>query len=270
MTTLGALLQTGTNTLRHAGIDSARLDCLLVLEDCTGYDRAYILAHPERKLTASQIDTVQRQIAERSRHVPLAYIRGKAFFYGREFAVNEHVLVPRPETEDIINVLKTLPLHQACIADIGTGSGCIGITVALELPDAQVQLYDIDPRAIVTARQNAHALHAPVAVQHANLLEGVPETVEVLVANLPYVPDSFPVNEAVKHEPALALYAGEDGLDVYRAFWTQLASRTHRPAYILTESLALQHVKLRALAQTAGYRLSNTQGLVQQFEPMQA
>lgn len=265
--TVEDFLRTAIIQLTDTGIDSARLDCLILLEDCTGRNRAYLLAHPEHILTQNDLFTLRRQVAERARHVPLAYIRGKAFFYGREFAVSEHVLVPRPETEAIIDMLKKLPLKRPRIADVGTGSGCIGITAALELPEAEVYLYDIDPLALVTARQNAEALHAVIAAAaHADLLEDVAGELDVILANLPYVPENFPVNGAVHHEPPQALYAGADGLDAYRAFWDQLAARKHVPEYVITESLALQHAKIAEMAQAAGFRLTATQGLAQQFE----
>lgn len=265
--TVGAFLQDTTAQLQAAGITSARLDCLLLLEDALERDRASLLAHPEHELTASQSKLLSQQAQARGQHIPLAYIRGKAFFYGREFIVNEHVLVPRPETEVMLSMLLELPLKRAIIADIGTGSGCIGITAALELPEATVHLYDVDPLALMTARQNAQTLHATVSTAHSNLLEDTAPQIDIILTNLPYVPTTLPVNKAAGHEPALALYAGEDGLNAYRTFWHQLAGRQHRPDYILTESLAIQHGKLARLAADAGYRLMAARGLIQQFEP---
>jgi release factor glutamine methyltransferase len=204
-------------------------------------------------------------IRSRALHTPLAYIRGKAFFYGREFIVNEHVLVPRPETETIIDLLKALPLYKPRIADIGTGSGCIGITTALELPSAIVQLYDIDPLAIMVARQNVAILKANVTVGQADMLDGVAD-VDIILTNLPYVPEKYPINDAAAHEPPTALFAGEDGLDDYRSLWEQLQARTNKPQYVITESLPIQHQRLIALAKPAGFTQRAIDGFIQLFE----
>jgi release factor glutamine methyltransferase len=266
--TVDTFLKEATARLKTAHVPSARLDCLLLLEDVTGRDRAYLLAHPEYPLAKDQASTLETRIAARIQHTPLAYIRGHAAFYGRTFTVNEHVLVPRPETEIMIEMLLKLPLKRTVIGDIGTGSGCIGITAALELPETTVHLYDIDPLALMTARQNAKSLRAQVTTAHANLLEGTAKNLAIILTNLPYVPVDFPVNKAARHEPDIALYAGTDGLDVYRAFWHQLHVRSQKPEYILTESLVVQHARLAALARKSGYRLVVSNGLIQQFEPI--
>lgn len=260
------VLTEATRQLKTAGIDSARLDTLILLEDITGMGRAQLLAHPEHPLTAAQIGRLHTGLAKRALHTPLAYIRNKAYFYGREFYVNEHVLVPRPETETMIDILKKLPVVVPCIADIGTGSGCIAITAALELSEARVEAYDIDPHALAVARQNAAALHAPVSVMQSDLLAAVPEPVDIILANLPYVPDTLPINEAAAHEPALALFAGADGLDAYRRLFAQLTARTDHPQYIIAESLPMQHEHMRGIAQPAGYTERAVQGFIQLFE----
>jgi release factor glutamine methyltransferase len=266
MTDVGDALANATSTLKQAGIGSARLDALILIEDVTGRDRAYLLAHPEHKLTAAEAAELDKKITRRTTHVPIAYIRGSAPFYGRMFSVNEHVLVPRPETEGMIELLKQLPLTAPRIADIGTGSGCIGITAALELPQgADVWLYDIDFATLVVAKTNAHLLSAPVHATQADMLEGLGGPFDALLANLPYVPTTLPVSESIMHEPELALFAGSDGLDAYRVFWQQVSALAHRPAYILTESLVIQHAKNAALAKVAGYALIHTDHLIQLF-----
>jgi release factor glutamine methyltransferase len=267
MTSVGDFLKSTTDTLKQAGVASARLDTIILLEDTLRRDRAYLLAHPEQELTSIHITELRKKVIQRTQHIPLAYIRGSAPFYGRTFTVNEHVLVPRPETETLIDLLKALPLSgKPRIADIGTGSGCIGITAALELPDAEVWLYDIDFLALLVAKTNAHDLRAHVHTIQADLLEGPEGAFDVIVANLPYVPTTLGVNADAQHEPTLALFAGTDGLDVYRRFWQQVAVLPQPPMYILIESLMMQHAKLAALASPAGYRLTATNHLIQQFE----
>ena len=273
--TVHDFLHQATTTLRQAGIESARLDVLILLEDSLGRDRAQLLAHPEAKIPPSTEVALSKKIAQRSKHTPLAYIRGKAEFYGREFIVNEHVLVPRPETEAMITLLKhtafplqnTLPLR---FVDVGSGSGCIGITAALEIPRSEVILRDIDPDTLAVAAANARNLGAKIRLQPADLLEHPPlEYIDAVLANLPYVPDGYDINQAARHEPKLALFAGVDGLDLYRRLWKQIVNHAQQPLYVFTEALAPQQNELTNLAQAAGYRPEAIEGLIQQFKRIQ-
>lgn len=265
--TAGEFLSTATQALKQAGVASARLDCLVLLEDTVGRDRTWILAHVEHELTKSQTTELNKKVMQRKNHLPLAYIRGEAPFFGREFLVSQAVMVPRPETEIMIEMLtKTRLPSSPAIADIGTGSGCIGISTALELPDAAVYLYDISEAALVIAKANAKALGATVHAAKADLLQNVTRHFDVVLANLPYVPDAYPINQAAQHEPRQALFAGHDGLDLYRRLWRQLANRATQPEFVFTESLSIQHAKMAQLAQTAGYRIAAAQGLIQQFK----
>lgn len=258
-------LGNATKTLNQAGVTSARLDCLILLEDCLGLDRAVILAHPETEISAPQLARLNKQITQRVKHTPLAYIRGKAPFYGREFEVNEHVLVPRPETETMIEMLKKLPLPATpVIADIGTGTGCIGITAALEIPDAKTYLTDIDEHALAVAEANAKLLGAKVTCLKSDLLESA-DAYDVILANLPYVPERYAINQAAEHEPKHAIFAGKDGLNLYRRFWEQIAGMSKKPTYVLTESLPVQHPDLTALAEASGYKQLEARDFVQAF-----
>lgn len=267
--TVGSFLTDATADLKQAGIQTARLDCLVLLEDELNQNRAHLLAHPETPLSAGQVERLRAKVARRRRHEPLAYIRGKAAFYGRDFAITTHVLVPRPETETIIDLLKALHLHLPLgsrLADIGTGSGCLGITAALELPGVTADLYDIDAEALACARQNTRTYNLPLRTYHEDLLEhALSRNYNVLLANLPYVPVDYTVNEAARHEPPLALFAGTEGLDTYRRFWTQLGGSRNKPAHVLTEALPAQHESLQQLARAAGYQLADTRDFIQYF-----
>lgn len=264
--TVGDFLSTSTKTLTDAGIDTARLDCLVLLEDILGKDRASVLAHTDDNLTSAQLTQLEAWVERRKLHTPLAYIRGKAMFYGRTFLVNEHVLTPRPETETIITFLRELSLpDQPRIADIGTGSGCIGISAALEIPESQVDLYDISREALQLADKNALDLGASLRCRESDLLSSVEDTYDVIVTNLPYVPDAYPINAAAAHEPALALFSGADGLDHYRAFWSQAGTLSHKPQFVITESFPAQHHTLALLARNSGYVLERSEGYVQLF-----
>lgn len=269
-------LTTQTNKLHEADIATARLDCLVLLEDETGRDRGWLLAHPEYKLQGSEIENLSTKVAQRASHVPLAYIRGHAEFYGREFSVNAHTLVPRPETETMLHLFKTLmpgvqpPASRYVVVDVGTGSGAIGITVKLEFPDIKVIATDIDKTCLRVARTNAKKLDADIKFMHGNLLmpfERQKSKIEnlILFCNLPYVPDSFHINRAASHEPRHALFGGKDGLDLYRTLFSQTVTVGLHPRYILAEALPHQHKALASIAQTAGYSLTKTDDFIQLF-----
>lgn len=268
---LGFWLQENSKRLTTAGIDSARLDCLILLEDVLGKDRAYLLAHPEIDLSSTQIRTLNNFVTQRQRHLPLAYIRGQTLFYGRAFTVNKHVLVPRPETEAIVTLLKSLSFSRApVIADIGTGSGCIGITAALEVPEAVVHMLDSDTKALEVAKTNARKHQVRTHCLQSDLLAQCPENVAVLLANLPYVPLHHPINQAAAYEPPQALFSGTDGLDHYRRFWQQIHERSLQSLrHVIIEALPQQHARLNALAAKAGFTLKASDGFAQHFSSKQ-
>ena len=266
---LSSALATCTSALRKADIPTARLDALLLLEHVTGQDRAHILAEPELELNPEQAHQLDVLVQRRARHEPMAYIRGQAEFYGRSFAVNKHVLVPRPESEIIIDL--AVQLRPTKLIDVGTGSGALAITAALELPKAQVLALDIDPACLEVTQQNVQAL-APgrVETRMSNLLQTVSDpvlTASLLLCNLPYVPDDLQINRAARHEPQLALFAGPDGLDLYRELFMQLAERPPktRPSHIFCESLPSQHSDLNKLASDHGWQLKAEQDFIQCF-----
>ena len=261
--TINSWLKQAQITLETAGITTARLDCLVLLEDVSNHDRSWILAYPDYELQGSEIEILNTKIAQRATHLPLAYLRGKAEFYGREFQVTPHTLVPRPETETLIELLKSLNLAPGTrLLDVGTGSGAIAITAYLELQGVHVSACDIDPECLEVARSNAAGLDAEVHFFESDLLTRT-EPQDAVVANLPYVPDNFEINLAASHEPRHALFGGPDGLDLYRRMFEQLADAPAR--YVLTESLPPQHETLAAIAKAAGFSLDKTDDFIQLF-----
>ena len=268
MKNLGLALTQATAELEAAGIASARLDVLILLEDLLRKERSYILAHPEIKLTGSQIKRLEKQIGRRVQHEPLSYIRGFTEFYGRKFKVNKHVLEPRPESETMIELLKklNLPLNPR-IADIGTGSGCLGVTAALEIHPSVVDLYDIDSSALAVARHNEHMHELKLEVHKRDLLNRNIRDYDVILANLPYVPDKWKMNRAARLEPRIASLGGSDGLDVYRRLFKQLEHFNWRPKYVLTESLPPQHPGLEKIAHNCGFKKLKSKDFIQVFTP---
>lgn len=253
--------------LKDAGIGTARLDCLVLLEDYTGKDRAWLLAHPEFELSKAQVTELNKQIKQRQSHIPLAFIRGKTEFYGREFIINKNVLEPRPESEAMIEFLKSLVLPKVSfVADIGTGSGALAITAKLELPNINVIATDIDPACIKVAKQNAKKHDVGIKVIKGNLLEPLKGLkISVLLCNLPYVPNSYEINQAAANEPRIAIFGGEDGLDLYRQLFDQINRGENRVQYVLTESLPFQHKALAKIAKDYGFKLQKTDDFIQLF-----
>ena len=265
-------LKESIHTLNQAQIETARLDCLVLLSDEIGKDKSWVLAHPEYELQIEHLNFLSTKITQRAQHTPLAYIRGKSEFYGRDYVVNTDVLVPRPESEDMIDILRQIADYQQppTIYDIGTGSGALASTAKLELPKSTVFATDIDPACLRVAKNNAERLEAHVTFLQGDLLEPVRKLKVtslslIILANLPYVPTNYPVNHAATQEPKHALYSGTDGLDHYRSLFTGLKGLPTPPEYLITESLLDQHEALAKIAKKHSYTPTMSSGLVQLF-----
>ncbi len=270
--TVDSWISTALKLLNSTGIETARLDCLVLLSDELGCDKSWVLAHPEHVLQIEQVNKLNTLIARRGLHTPLAYIRGYAEFYGREFKVNEHVLVPRPETESMIELLKRVAKRESrtTVIDVGTGSGCLAITAKLELPNVDVIAIDIDESCLLVAQKNTDKLGAKIRFLQGDLLGPIRDSRletrdSIVLANLPYVPLDYPINQAATHEPSIALFSGVDGLDHYRQLFSGADALPIPPAYIITEALLEQHGALTHIALQNHYALLQTNGLAQVF-----
>jgi len=275
MVKIGTWLKTAAATLSSAGIPSSRLDSLILTEFSLGIDRAKLLSEPAQEISSEDEAKLNNLLNRRAAHEPIAYIRGYTEFYGRNFVITPAVLEPRPETETMIELLLKLVGSDdsglqrdkdLLILDVGTGSGALGITAQLELPEAQVDLIEIDEQAIQVAKTNVDKFTSGINIVKSDLLEGCPSDYVILLCNLPYVPDDYQINHAAGHEPRLAIFGGPDGLDLYRKLFRQIASRTNQPLYILTESLPTQHEALTSIATEYGYKLQETDSFVQVFK----
>ena len=262
-------LKDAAGLLNQAGIATARLDCLILLEDITDIDRAVLLAEPEQIINPVYLLKLNSQIKQRALHTPLAYIRGRTEFYGREFLINHFVLEPRPESETIIDMLTQLPnVKNSTIVDIGTGSGALAITAKLEIPEAKVFATDIDSHCLSITRRNAKSLGVRLKLLQGNLLDPLADLSKlslILLCNLPYVPNSFQINPAALQEPRHAIFGGTDGLDIYRSLFTQLQTFSGSPIIVLTESMPPQHNELSVIARDNGYVLQKTEDFIQLF-----
>src|ERR1700760_3204034 len=188
MATVTESLESGTALLAPSA--TARRDAELLMLHVTGSSRAELMTHPERELTERQQEHYQAAIARRARHEPVQHILGTQEFYGRSFIVNRLVLIPRPETEHLVEAVLAIRPAPQRLLDIGTGSGILAVTLALELPDASVTATDISAAALAVAQQNARALGATERVRflQSDLFEGLREQrFDVIVSNPPDV-----------------------------------------------------------------------------------
>lgn len=264
-------LAQATKQLETAGIGTARLDALVLLEDVLGTDRTHLLAHPEFELTNEQQEALVLLLNRRSMHEPLAYIRGRSEFYGRNFVITPTVLEPRPESETMIGLLKEQVTsgQGQVIIDVGTGSGALALTAKLEMPDAHVIAIDIDKRCLEVATRNATIHDENITFVQSDLLSKFPTITNylsvIILANLPYVPDDYQINDAALQEPRLAIFGGRDGLDVYRRMFSQLSEYTDIEITVLTESLPFQHAVLQNIARADGFTQVTEEDFIQVF-----
>lgn len=260
-------LKSATSRLDQAGVGTARLDALVLLEDVTNTNRTQLLAHPDSELTVEQQEQLNSLLIRRAQHIPLAYLRGKTEFYGREFVVSPAVLEPRPESETMIELLKQLDVKAPRIADVGSGSGALGITASLEIPNSDVDLLEIDAEALKISQLNTKKLVSTARCIKSDLLQHAkPRPYDVILANLPYVPDDHQINEAAMNEPHLAIFGGPDGLDLYRRLFDQLPPHTSNNAFVLTEALPFQHEELTNIASAQNFKLVQVEDFIQVFQ----
>lgn len=281
MSTISQWLKTASLQLTSAGLTSARLDSQLLIEHVLKMDRATQLANLDKQITPSQLAKLNILLKRRAKHEPIAYLCNKVDFYVRIFYIDSSVLVPRPESETMITQLKHIFIQNnthfknqfnpkistpdVLIADLGCGSGALGITAALELPKTHVDLIDISTEALKTAKTNVDIFTIDVNLIKSDLLTDCPKDYNIVLANLPYVPDDMKINKAAKYEPGLALYGGQDGLDLYRRLSQQLQSKSIRPLYLLIEAFPFQHQELTKIFAKSDYRLTTAVDFIQVF-----
>jgi release factor glutamine methyltransferase len=234
---------------------TATRDAELLLLHILQIPRTSLIAHPDQELSPSQRAAYENSIARRLRHEPVQYITGQQEFYGLTLKVTPAVLIPRPETEHLVEaVLKLLPTNKSVkIADIGTGSGAIAIALAAHLPQAAITALDISPEALTIATINAreHNVAARIRFFQSDLLSALDheaETFDAIVSNPPYVAESDHATlhpQVRDYEPATALFAGETGLDVYHRLIPQ-AHNALKPTGLL--ALEIGHDQQDAIA----------------------
>lgn len=264
--TLNTWLAQASGRLSRTDINSARLDGELLAGFVLNKSRTWVHGHGEYKISGNQHAQLDGLLKRRLNHEPIAYILGLREFYGRSFTVSSDVLVPRPESEDFIELIKSISDKDLKFIDIGTGSGVLAITIALEQPSWSGTATDISPKALIVAQKNAQNLKAKNLVfKVQNLLAEDSNIYDLIIANLPYVPENLRGKPDIAHEPEIALFADNDGLGLYQQLFAQVATRGQKPTHILTESLQNQHPAIKKLALAIGYNLKETRGLIQHF-----
>jgi len=259
-----AALKEAIARLRATKVSSDTLAAELLLMHTLGRDRTWLYTHPEHRIDPAAVDAYFKLIARRAAGEPTQYLTGKQEFWGLEFEVTPAVLIPRPETEHVIEValarlgehgikinMKTgAPSPALRVADVGTGSGCLAVALAHELPHAEIVATDISATALEVARRNAakHAVAGRIQFLEANLLEGVfqrsqvtnhePRLFDLVVSNPPYIADrdaaSLPV-EVRHHEPHSALFGGATGIEIYAQLIQQAGALLHPGGILVLE-----------------------------------
>ncbi len=221
--TIREALRHAVEQLEKHHLSNARLHSEVLLSHILDVDKTYLYAHDDRILVGHETEELNQAISDRIQGVPLQYIVGQQEFYGRNFLVTSDVLIPRPETENVIEAFLEFRKQKqapACrVLDVGTGSGCLAVTIALESPADWVIASDISEKALDVARRNARALAADVQFVCADLIDGILGPFDFIVCNPPYVSpkDSKWLQREVRdHEPHIALFSPGDELAIYR------------------------------------------------------
>ena len=261
------MLRMAREFLERKGVEEARLDAELLVSHALGLDRLQLFLELERPITSSELDRARDLLVRRGRREPTAYVTGKREFYGRDFVVRTGVLIPRPETELIVDRGRELLAgagREVAVADLGTGSGCLAVTLALELGDARVWGTDISADAVELARENAERLEAEVDFRVADGVSGLAAIVserggplDLIVSNPPYIEPSEADSlapEVREYEPEVALFAPAGDPDHWLRALLDAGRELLTPeGSLLVELGHMQAERARSLASDRGW-----------------
>lgn len=256
-------IQSAAAELLRAGIPSARLDAELLLAHTLRKPRTWLHGHSDDTLDARILEIARARLDLRLDRVPVAYIIGHKEFYGRKFKVTTSTLIPRPESETLIELLKeAVPKNERLIVDqplrlvdVGTGSGNLGITSKLEYPELDVTLVDTSRHALNVAEDNAETLKANVELLQSDLLTSYPFIADIIIANLPYVNPEWERSPETDHEPASALFATNNGLSLIFDLLIQTKEKLARGGKLILEADPEQHDAIKKEAARHGFVL---------------
>lgn len=258
MKTILETLDAGTNWLEKKGIEDARRNMQLMICHILDCSKIQLYTRFDEPLEEETLSPLRDMLKKRGEGVPLQHLLGIVEFYRRDFKTDARALIPRPETEELADILlKQYPLPDSPrILDMGTGSGVLGITLAKEIPGATVTCADISPDALSLAKENADSLEASnIAFAQSDLFSAVEGTFDLIVANLPYVPETDRPSLApeLAHDPDLALFGGQDGLDIIRTFLQEAPSHLNPGGIIALEIGINQHEEVEKLLSQHGF-----------------
>jgi len=240
---------TVSEAIAASGIDAR--EARLLLAEVAGFSQASLAASPEQDIPFEVENAFLEFIEKRKAGIPVAYILGRKEFYGLDLAVNPSVLVPRPETELLVDL--ALERNPAAVLDLGTGSGAIALAIKHERPNSKVVAVEADLSALLTAKRNAAKLNLDVDFRHGRWFEPVAgERFDLIVSNPPYIAAGDPHLPALRHEPQMALVAGPDGLDAIRDILKGAVSHLLPGGWLLLEHGMGQGGAVRALLAAAG------------------
>lgn len=237
---------------RHLPLEDAEL----LLCDALALPRSHLYAFPERAVSVSAATRLDDWVRRRRRGEPVAYITGRRGFWGLDLEVSAHTLIPRPDTETLVEVALGLTSAQANVLDIGTGCGAVALALASERPTARVVATDIDPRCVSLCRRNASRLGLAVDAQVADGFDGIDERFDVVVSNPPYVAaqDAHLRQGDLRYEPRLALVGGDDGLRFLARLARQVPANLAPDGWLCLEHGCKQAAEVQKLLLTNGFR----------------
>lgn len=250
------LLARGKERLEQAGIADAVVDSWELLEHVSGLDRNAYYMHMEDRVAEEQCSAYDRCIEKRASHIPLQQLTGKAYFMGLTFSVNEHVLIPRFDTENLVEQVIHVTKPGMRILDMCTGSGCILLSVLHECPETAGTGVDISEEALQIAQRNAENLGISAEFVKSDLFHNITEEYDIIISNPPYIPTAVirGLDEEVKdHEPVLALDGREDGLHFYRRIIKEGWGHLHYGGWLCFEIGYDQGQAVSRLMEEAGY-----------------
>lgn len=256
------ILSKTARSFATAGIPSPRLDAEVLLSFCLGFDRQEFLKNPEMQIDKKTEASLQKLVVRRLQWEPVAYITGRKEFWSLELEVNKDVLIPRPDTEvlveEVLNICKQIDSVPIRILDIGTGGGPIALALAKEMPRAEIVATDISAAALAVAKKNARNLgmDSLITFHQGNLFEPLDDLFDIIVSNPPYIADEEyeKLPAGVKnYEPPEALLAGADGTDFYKKIINQAPDYLKSNGWLFLEIGATQGSDVGKIIEAAGY-----------------
>ena len=256
---LKQLIRESVFKLQEAGIADAKTDTFLLLEAAADITKAEYLLDPDKQLTASEYELFDGFLKRRMQHEPCQYIIGHTEFYGLSFLVNEHVLIPRQDTELLVEEALKTTAEDSAVLDLCTGSGAVAVAIKHTHPGAAVTALDISKEALETAKKNAEQNGCEIEFLLSDLFEelGAERKFDVIVSNPPYISETeyeTLMPEVKDHEPSLALLAGEEGLDIYRRLITEAPRYLVKGGALLVEIGCSQAEAVSRLFKENGFK----------------